>query len=67
MRETGEALRLDERAEWHLLGHHTFDDVTGLVTRDEFLPAHEDHLLPVTSSEFRPSLVVTGAGLSPAG
>jgi hypothetical protein len=29
--------------------HHALDDVTDLVPREEILPAHEDHLLPVTS------------------
>jgi len=53
MRETGEAFGFDERAERHLLGHHAFDDVTDLVTREEYLPAHEDHLLPVTSGGAR--------------
>jgi hypothetical protein len=44
--------------------HHALDDVTDLVPREEFLPAHEDHLLPVTSGF---SLLATGAGLGPAG
>jgi hypothetical protein len=41
MRETGAAFGLDERL---LPGHDAVEDVTGLVARDEFLPAHEDHL-----------------------
>ena len=62
MRETGAALRLDERAERHLSGHYAFDDVTRLVPGDEFLPAHEDHLLPSRACACRSwrSLVVTG-------
>src|SRR6185437_621632 len=62
MRETGTALRLDERAERHLLGHHALDDVTRLMTREEFLPAHEDHLLPSRALCMSLSLVVTGGG-----
>src|SRR6266700_915228 len=49
VRETCEALGLDERAKRHLMRHHALDDVTDLVPREEILPAHEDHLLPVTS------------------